>query len=162
VDWFSTIVRQAREQKLARFWFSVCESFAPVELASLEQGKRNHVIIQVTEFVEGQVSSLPLLLRLCFDLGVTCFQIFVLVTTLRPFEHHDLDSRRRICKSWAYGRFGIARKLFRPIRSLAIFAYYENPAVLGDTSERESVKRDVEEHDKLRGAMMQSPNTFEG
>lgn len=84
----------------------------------------------VTTFVTEQLSCLPILLQFGLALGLFVFRVFVWVTQMRPFGSLDLESRRKLSESWAFGKVALARQLFRPIGSLAIFAYYENPVVL--------------------------------
>jgi hypothetical protein len=111
-------------------WFSLCESFAPIELANLQANERLETVRKATDFVVGQMSALPLVLRFCLNLGLAFFRLSALLLTLRPFEANNLEARRRLTLTWAYGSFGLARRLFAPIRTLAIFAYYDNPIVL--------------------------------
>jgi len=118
------------EKNLNSFWLSLCESFAPLQLASVTEEERIKIIRTVTEFTAGQLSCLPIFLRLCLNLGLFFFQTFVLITTLRPFQSHNLESRKKMTEAWAYGHFGLARQLFRPVRSLAIFAFYEEPVLI--------------------------------
>lgn len=112
------------------FWFNLCESFAPSELARVDAQQRTEVVGAVTTFVTEQLACLPILLQFGLALGLFVFRVFVWVTQKRPFGSLDLESRRKLSESWAFGKVALARQLFRPIGSLAIFAYYENPVVL--------------------------------
>lgn len=115
---------------LNRFWLSLCESFSPALLDNVTAEKRDVAVNQVTGFVTSQLAVLPIILRICLFMGLLVFQIFVLTTTFCPFQWHSLKTRRTIVEAWAFGPVALARQLFRPIRSLTIFAFFENPIVL--------------------------------
>lgn len=62
--------------------------------------------------------------------GMAGFRFYVRLRYLRSFCALDLERRRRAVDAWAFGRLALLRQLFRPVRSLALLAYYERP-VLG-------------------------------
>jgi hypothetical protein len=57
------------------------------------------------------------------------FRFYVRLRYVRSFCALDIDRRRAAVHSWAFGRVGLFRQLFRPVRSTALLAYYERPAV---------------------------------
>jgi hypothetical protein len=57
------------------------------------------------------------------------FRLYVRLRTLRSFCGLDVERRRAAVNSWAFGPIGVLRQLFRPVRSVALLAYYEQAAV---------------------------------
>jgi hypothetical protein len=53
------------------------------------------------------------------------FRFYVRLRTLRSFCGLDVDRRRALVNAWAFGRIPVLRQLFRPVRSLALLAYYD-------------------------------------
>jgi hypothetical protein len=85
---------------------------------------------EVSAFMEGQIAALPASLRTMFHLGMTFFRFTVRLRHVSSFCGMPVDRRRAIVDAWAFGRIGLLRQLFRPVRSLAVFAYYERPEVV--------------------------------
>lgn len=85
---------------------------------------------EVAAFMAGQIVALPPPLRTMFHLGMTFFRLTVRVRHLSSFCGMGVDRRRAIVDAWAFGRVGLLRQLFRPVRSLAVLAYYERPEVV--------------------------------
>lgn len=56
---------------------------------------------------------------------MAAFRVYVRMRTLRSFCALDVDRRRLVVQAWAFGRIGLLRQLFRPVRSIALLAYYE-------------------------------------
>jgi hypothetical protein len=100
---------------------------------------------RVATFVQGQLDALPAGLRLMLRVGLLGFRTLVHVRYLRGFCDLPLARRRAIASAWAYGGYELPRKLFRAIRSLALFRYYEEvplastaPAIAAQRSSAES------------------------
>jgi uncharacterized protein (TIRG00374 family) len=86
------------------------------------------LVTAATEFLQAEIEALPVLLSTAVAIGLTGFRAIVFVTNLRPFCALPLQRRKAIVESWAYGRLGLARTFFRPLRSIACLAYYETLA----------------------------------
>jgi hypothetical protein len=84
----------------------------------------------VAAFMEGQIAALPPRLRTMFHLGMTFFRFTVRVRHVSSFCGMPTAKRRAIVDSWAFGRVALFRQLFRPVRSLAVLAYYERPEIV--------------------------------
>jgi hypothetical protein len=82
-----------------------------------------------TDFVCHEMSSLPQSLRPLLKLGVIGFRTWAACTNLGRFESLPAERRRQIVDSWCYSRISLPRKFFKPIRSVALLAYYECPEV---------------------------------
>jgi uncharacterized membrane protein YbhN (UPF0104 family) len=93
-------------------------------------------LVEVAAFVAEEVDALPARLHVLFMAGMTLFRLYVRLRHLRSFCALDLDRRRRAVDAWAFGRLALLRQLFRPIRSIALLAYYERPQVARVTSSR--------------------------
>jgi hypothetical protein len=91
--------------------------------------ERERLVDRATSFADGQLGALPLRLRLLFALGVRFFQIVTLLAHLRPFTKLVAARRRAWVERWAYGSWSLGRQLFRPIRSVAIVAFYADATV---------------------------------
>lgn len=85
----------------------------------------------VAAFMDGQIAALPPRLRTLFHVGMTVFRLSVRVRHVSSFCGLQVDRRRAIVDAWAFGRVGLLRQLFRPVRSLAVLAYYERAEVSG-------------------------------
>jgi hypothetical protein len=93
------------------------------------------IVSHVSAFVRGQLGSLPKQFQILLRLGMAAFAGFVRLRYFRRFSSLSLETRSKAVNSWAYGKTSAARMLFRGIRSLALLAFYEHPAV-ADALER--------------------------
>ena len=84
----------------------------------------------VAAFMQAQIAALSPGLRTMFHLGMTFFRFTVRLRHVTSFCGLPVDRRRAIVDAWAFGRIGLLRQLFRPVRSLAVLAYYERPEVV--------------------------------
>lgn len=85
-------------------------------------------------FAGEQVNALTAELRWPLKIGLAGFQFLIWLSHLRRFSELPLAQRRRILDAWAFGPVALTRQLFRPIRTTALVAYYEEVA----TGARES------------------------
>jgi hypothetical protein len=83
----------------------------------------------VATFVAQELATLPSRLNFMYEAGISTFRFYVRIRYFRSFCGLDLDRRRAAVNSWAFGGVHLLRQLFRPVRSLALLAYYELPAV---------------------------------
>ncbi len=80
---------------------------------------------QAATFLAGEMSALPARLRFMFEMGMASFRVYVRIRYLRSFCALDVARRRAAVDAWAFGRVGLFRQLFRPVRSVTLLAYYE-------------------------------------
>jgi uncharacterized membrane protein YbhN (UPF0104 family) len=104
------------------FTVSLTEAVLPASTPEL--------VRDVAAFLDGQIHALPPHLRTLFHLGMTFFRVTTRARTFRSFCALPLLRRRSMVESWAFGQIGLFRQLFRPIRSIALLAYYERPDVV--------------------------------
>ncbi|MBV9949427.1 MAG: flippase-like domain-containing protein [Myxococcales bacterium] len=76
-------------------------------------------------FLVEETGALPVRLRLLYRAGMAVFGAYARVSTLRGFCDLDLERRRALVQAWAFGRIGLLRQLFRPVRSTVLLAYYD-------------------------------------
>ena len=84
---------------------------------------------EVADFVQQQLNLLSAPLRILFALGMIGFRGFAWLRQQDSFADLPLPQRARLLESWAYGSLAPARTLLKPVRSLALFAFYESPEV---------------------------------
>lgn len=97
--------------------------------SALAPDRRERVAADVVTFVQGQINVLPNRLRLLFYLGLHGFALVVRLTHLRGFARLAPERQVRVVESWAYGRWSLARKLFRLLRSTVFLAFFDHPAL---------------------------------
>ncbi|MFT3706348.1 MAG: lysylphosphatidylglycerol synthase transmembrane domain-containing protein [Archangium sp.] len=82
-------------------------------------------LLSAAQFTVDQLGALSSLLQFAFACGMLMFRTWVLLRYFSRFEKLSLEKRRLAAESWAYGRIGLFRMLFRPVRGVAILSYYE-------------------------------------
>lgn len=113
----------------APFLVSITRALVPLPTAGLSEPEHEHAVAQAAQFVQAQREALPFKLRVLLTVGLFGFRLATALLTLRPFTALSPAAQRRHVNLWAYGRIGLTRKLFRPLRSTAILAYYDIPAI---------------------------------
>lgn len=121
--------RSASRTLPSTFWRRLCESFLPLYAMQLEPVETDRILNNVASFVERQLGCLPVYLRVMLTCGLVGFRCVILCINLRDFSQLPLGRRQEIAEWWAHGPVPIGRKLFRPIRSLTVLAFYEDKAV---------------------------------
>jgi uncharacterized protein (TIRG00374 family) len=86
-------------------------------------------LVHVATFLAQEMESLPPRLRFLYRGGMASFRLFVRITRFHSFCSLDVSRRRATVNTWAFGRIGLLRQLFRPPRSTVLLAYYERDAV---------------------------------
>jgi glycosyltransferase 2 family protein len=79
----------------------------------------------VATFLSEEMRALPARLSFLYDAGMVAFRLYVRLRYLRSFCGLGVARRQAAVHSWAFGRVGLLRQLFRPVRSTALLAYYE-------------------------------------
>jgi hypothetical protein len=82
-------------------------------------------VTEAAQFTSDQIAALERRLRVAFAIGMLMFRAYTLLRYMRSFEGLDLSRRQAAVQVWAYGRVRLFRQLFRPVRSLALFAFHE-------------------------------------
>jgi uncharacterized protein (TIRG00374 family) len=117
------------EEKVTKFWSGLCECFIP-EVHRLPDSEEFYTVLrEASTFTVTELERLPFRLRVIFDVGVNVFKAIVVLTTGRFLCHLPLEQRRKLIEAWAFGRIPLTRKFMKPIRSLALFYYYDHPSV---------------------------------
>lgn len=84
---------------------------------------------EAADFVHGQLDALQPQIKLLFESGMTFFRFVTRLRFLRGYCDIPFEARREWTLAWAESRYGLLRKLFKPIRATALLAYYDHPAV---------------------------------
>jgi glycosyltransferase 2 family protein len=118
--------RELRSAEPSRFFVTLVEALLPEDAAL---AARPRVVKDVAEFVQTELGDLPARLGWLLAIGLTGFRAITLLVKLRTVEALELPARRAWVETWAYGSFGLARQLFRGVRSTALLGYYDHPLV---------------------------------
>ena len=116
------------------FWQQLSEAFFPDDVVALNEDDRKKVKHQISSSVFVMLSNLPSNLWILLTAGLLWFRIAAMLTTMRSFESLPLNRRSQLVNEWAFGSIRLYRLLFRPIRSLVLFAYFDNKIVLAAMS----------------------------
>lgn len=81
--------------------------------------------VDAAAFLQAQISALPPSLLLAARVGLIAFRASVRLRYLRGFCHLPLATRQAVVRWWAFGPLVTTRALFRPLRSIALLAYFE-------------------------------------
>jgi hypothetical protein len=111
---------------LDKFWCSLCEGLIGPEYIE-KLNDKDGVIERVANFVIDQLNSLPQQLKVALWVGLSAFKFYVFLITLKSLEELPTLKRKEIIESWAGGKAALTRKLFRPLRSLTVLAFFEQP-----------------------------------
>lgn len=122
--------------KVNSFWLAVVSASVPDGAVALPAAERADAVNYACSFTCAELGSLPSQLRILFKIGIFGFRVITILTNLMPFENLSDERRQKVLNSWAYGPIPLTRKLFKPLRSLALLAYFEHPAVLASVRAR--------------------------
>ena len=106
-------------------YYAIAEALARGHVGGAAGAEESAALEHSAVFVREQLAALPLRLRALARLGLLTFRIAVRLRYLRGFCGLPLARRRAVVDWWAFGPIATTRKLFRPIRSTALLAYYE-------------------------------------
>ena len=113
----------------APFWPALAESILPAASLPLSAEESARCLHFAADFICDELSHLPQNLKPLVKIGIMGFRTVTMFTAFAPFEKLPLSKRRRIVDAWSYGRIPVTRKFFKPIRSVALLAFYECPEV---------------------------------
>jgi uncharacterized protein (TIRG00374 family) len=123
----STASRTEKREITPDLLFKLTEAALPLHHVPVDE--RYGVTSDVANFVAGQIRSLPRKLYWLLYGGMLGFRLCVHVRYLRAFQSLPIEKRAEIFDRWAYGKMPLARQLLRPLRSTALLAFYEHPAI---------------------------------
>jgi uncharacterized protein (TIRG00374 family) len=110
---------------------ALVEALVPID--ECPEPARAKVIDDAAAFVRGELDALAGRLAVLFGIGMLGFRIVTVLRFARGFTRLPLATRRAWAERWAYGGLSLARQLFKAVRSTAVVAFYEHPAVDGRT-----------------------------
>lgn len=118
--------------KKTSFWRSLTEAMvlpAEDQQLPLQDDARARALDDATDFLCREISSLPPKLAGLLKIGTIGFRVLAALISFNTFENLSLKRRSAIVNAWSYGRISLTRKLFKPLRSLALLAFFETAAV---------------------------------
>ena len=107
------------------FLLALTEALAPIPAKDADFVHPRELTERVATFVMGQLEALPAGLRLMLRVGLLGFRVLVRLRYVRGFCDLPLRTQRAVVNAWAYGPYEVTRKLFRALRSLTLFRFYE-------------------------------------
>ncbi len=114
--------------------FSFVESLCDVLILPLpfEMNSDDYeaAVLRSSIFLNEQVQRLPTLLRIATTLALIIFQIAAFASSLNFFQNLNRSRRFSILSVFCSPYAGPFAKLFRALRSLALFSFFEEPEVL--------------------------------
>lgn len=106
----------------------IVECLAP-EFPRLDPGVRTAVLDDVAAFVVRQVDALPDFLRYPYRFALVAFEWLPAARWGRRFRRLDESKRRTYLALWSDSPLTITRNFVKLIRSCALLAFYDHPAV---------------------------------
>jgi|GEM_PF-389450 conserved hypothetical protein len=132
---------------VAKFWSGLCECFIPNEHIIPDKQAHQRTLHEMSVFTVTELDCLPFRLRVIFGIGIIGFKALTILASGRFLCDIPLERRRELINWWAFGGTPLNRKFMKPIRSLSLFAYYENAEVkrwLDEINSRDSKPSDTE------------------
>lgn len=112
-----------------QFWRLLCEALVGAESLQLAGDKKEEAIGNTSLFVVSQLSKLSKILRIQLEIGLRVFRSYAFCLNLQPFCSMSLAKRVTVVEQWASGPVPLARKMFRPLRSLTLLGFFEERCV---------------------------------
>lgn len=107
---------------------ALCEALIPPQKQESPE-KRQRQVAEVSLFVEEEIAELPDSIRLVYRLGLLFFSGVTYLRFQKTPEKLEKSELRDWANAWAYGPIPLTRKLFRPLRSMSLLAYFELPDI---------------------------------
>jgi hypothetical protein len=122
--------------KADQFWRMLCEALVGVESLKLAADAKEEAISNTSHFVVSQLSQLSKILRTQLEIGLRVFRAYAFCLYFKPFCSMNLAERVKVVEQWASGPFPLARKMFRPLRSLTLLGFFEENSVVDGLNKR--------------------------
>ncbi len=121
-------VRHAAASPTSRTVAATAKCLEP-DFPRLDAATRALVLADVSAFVASQVRALPDFLRWPYRLALVAFEWLPVLRFGRPFTALDLERRRAWVDFWTDAPLGLMRNFVKLMRSCALLAYYDHPAL---------------------------------
>lgn len=108
-----------------RFFCALVEALVADPAAPDVASQHTAAIDRAATFLEEQLASLPLPLRIGTRLGLTAFRVDVTLRSARGFCSLSREARAHSVERWAASGVTQCRQLFRALRNLALLPYHE-------------------------------------
>jgi hypothetical protein len=133
---FSSRTVKKEEIVADQFWKLLCEALIGADSLQLAGDKKDEAIANTSLFVVSQLSRLSKILRIQLEIGLRVFRSYAFCLNLQPFCSMSLSRRVTVVEQWASGPVPLARKMFRPLRSLTLLGFFEESSVKEHCHER--------------------------
>jgi hypothetical protein len=129
--------RQARTNVRRPYWLemqqdrttaAIVTSLAP-SFPAVDASTRRAVLTDVSSFVDAQIGALPDFLRFPYRIALTGFEWLPVLRWGRRFTALDEERQRVYVDYWSDAQLGLMRNFVKLIRSCALLAYYDHPAL---------------------------------
>ena len=117
------------------FIYKLTEAALPLD--SYKLTNQQEIISYVADFIQGEIRNLSKKIQVLFSIGMFGFGTLVWLRYLRTFSQLPLTRRISIYNGWAYGKIPVTRQLFKLVRSTALLAFFEHPAVMNALKNQE-------------------------
>jgi uncharacterized protein (TIRG00374 family) len=124
VRWIAALDVPHPPRAASEFDVALVEALLAHEGSEADRATLQHV----ATFLAEEMEALPARLAFLYEAGMATFRFYVRLRYLRSFCGLPVERRRAAVHAWAFGRVGLLRQLFRPVRSTALLAYYEGRA----------------------------------
>jgi hypothetical protein len=121
---------RAEAREVSPFTLALLETWLPAAGERLEADEQERVLQATARFVEHELEQLPGRLVWLHKVAFAGFRVITALVHFRTFCALSLERRRRWVERWAFGRFALARQMFRGSRTTALVAYYEHPLIV--------------------------------
>ncbi|MBK9201381.1 MAG: hypothetical protein IPL73_02835 [Candidatus Obscuribacter sp.] len=126
--------------KLTPFWIALTEAICPA-VAKIDSTQQKQACTMAAQFLCEELSALPLKLRTLIKIGMFGFRFIAIAFGLNLFENLSLDKRVTLVNAWSFGKIELTRKMFKPLRSIALLAYFEDSAVQKSLDDMEAERK---------------------
>ncbi|MCC6847864.1 MAG: hypothetical protein IT294_05135 [Deltaproteobacteria bacterium] len=117
---------------------AIAECLAP-DFPRLDPATRAVVLADVTAFAVSQVGALPDFLRYPYRLALVAFEWLAVLRFGRRFVALDAARQRAWVELWTESPLGVTRNFVKLVRSCALLAFYDHPA-LQDALHRQAAR----------------------
>jgi len=124
-------------EKATPFMYALAEASLPLYQYRLDN--QETVTAYCADFVQGEIRSLSKKFQLLFTIGMLGFNLLIWARYFQIFTRLPLSHRIQIFNGWAYGKIPLTRQLFKLIRSTALLAFFEHPAVVRCLEDKKTI-----------------------
>lgn len=130
-----------------RFWLKLSEAILPERAKGLSAEEHQTALANAAEFLCQELTCLPSQLKVLLKIGLFGFRSLCILSGFTLFEQQSLEHRRQVVDQWSYGPVAITRKLFKPLRAIALLSYFESAAVQAALDQSQGERENLSERE---------------